>query len=109
MDLWGLYITALPIQIEKPNADRNISWQDEDDEDNPFIPLPDLFEEVSGDENMASMRKDAERTHFRSDQHEISKFPSLVLSPLFSYFAMLILKSPVTIAEIYEYSLNVPL
>jgi hypothetical protein len=104
MDLWGLYVTALKIQIPKPSPEPERSWQDNEEDDEPMIDFRDVWEENSSDEDTTSIGAHIEQTPSRSDQGQIRRFPSLILSPLFSYFAMLVLKLPITLAEIYEHS-----
>jgi hypothetical protein len=43
---------------------------------------------------------------FRSDMQVLKKYPPLLLSPLFSYLAILVLKLPITLSDIYLYHLK---
>jgi hypothetical protein len=105
MDLWSLYVTKLEVKlVEKENRQRATSWMDDGDDMNNLAPVSSesLGEDLSGDEGVTSA-SNATSQRYRSDIEELKKYPTLLVSPLFSYLAMLVLKLPITLSDIYSY------
>jgi len=105
-DLWGLYLTALKLKAPKAEKKRNKRPAESDDvEAVPQFDLDSPAEESSSDEDQASTTNSTTSRvqAYRSRIEDLKKFPPLLVSPLFSYLAMVILKIPITLSEIFAY------
>ena len=62
-------------------------------------------EEMSSDEDeAAAANTTSDERAYRSTAQSLRKYPPLPLSPLFSYLAILVLKLPITLSDIFSYS-----
>jgi hypothetical protein len=99
-DLWGLYLSTLTIKIPD-----NTKFKKQDSEDDysgdEMAFLKD--EQSSEEEQLDNEAQHHKRGDFRSDIQALKKYPTLILSPLFSYLAIITLKLPVSLKEIYQY------
>ena len=100
-DLWGLYISTLNIKIPIKGKLKQ-ETEDELSDDEMSI-LKEDQETSDEEEEPYDEPRPRKRGEFRSDIQELKKYPTLILSPLFSYFAIVTLKIPVSLNEIYQY------
>jgi DNA polymerase III delta prime subunit len=102
--LWGIYLSALDIKVPKKDQE-NPTGQDSNALNTTDEMFSDVYRvDISSDEdeeipNSPNTREWA----YRSDIQQLKKFPSLLISPLFSYFAILVLRLPITLSDIYLY------
>lgn len=65
-------------------------------------------EELSSDENVTSAGRSTSRERgYRSSITELGRYPSLLTSIIFLYFAMLTLKLPITLSDIVSYGMHI--
>ena len=104
MDFWGLYLTALDIKVPK-KAPENQSGHDSNASNTTNEMFSDIYRDnISSDEDeeIPSTPTTRERA-YRSDIQQLKKYPSLLISPLFSYYAILVLRLPITLGDLYLY------
>ena len=100
-DLWGLYMSILNIRIRDKTKVRQ---QDREEDDSSEDEMSLLRDEASSDEEQFNTTTPSHKKgEFRSDVERLKGYPALILSPLFSYLAIIILKLPVSLNEIYQY------
>ena len=104
MDLWGLYVTALDVKIDGKNKAKRSRPTEDDDAEYTRMFSDSSAEELSGDEDDSSTSNmPSQGRAYRSSTQELKKYPSLLISTLFSYFGILILKLPITLSDIFTY------
>jgi hypothetical protein len=110
-DLWGLYVSCLNVKVAETSRSKARKEDDSDDDDD-----EDNDEDESGSE-MSIMKENSseeeeyfnvephprKRGQFRSDIQLLIKYPTLLLSPLFSYLAIISLRLPISVYQVYEY------
>jgi hypothetical protein len=106
MDLWGLYITALTVKVsgEKNTSQKKVAkFTDQEEFSHMFSESS--AEEMSSDEDeAAAINTTSDERTYRSTAQTLRKYPPLPVSPLFSYLAILVLKLPITLNDIFSYS-----
>lgn len=104
-DLWALYLTS--IEIKPPNRGSEEGRESEGDEKEFYSPISEnSAEELLSDSDEPKSPQKAEREKaYRSNLSQLKKYPPLLISPLFSYIGMIIIKLPVTINNIFKYGL----
>jgi Rrn7/TAF1B, N-terminal cyclin domain len=95
-DLWGLYISSLDIKIPKDEP-ANVKLESTD----PDLSRSTSYEQDGSDEE--GNVSDATSRAYRSTAQDLKKFPVLVISPVFCYLAIVTLRLPVTLNDIYSY------
>jgi hypothetical protein len=106
MDLWGIYITALDVKIDGKNKAKGTRATEDDDAQYTRTISDSSNEELSDDEDDSSTSNmPSEGRAYRSSTQELKKYPPLLISALFSYFGILILKLPITLSDIFTYLL----
>lgn len=98
-DLWGLYISTLNIKIPGKSKLKRESQDDLSDDEMRILEEQESSEEAE----VYDETRPRKRGEFRSDIQQLKKYPTLVLSPLFSYLAIITLKIPVSLNEIYQH------
>ena len=107
MDLWGIYITALDVKIDGKNKAKRTRATEDDEAEYTRTISDSSAEELSGDEDDSSTSNMAsEGRAYRSSTQELKKYPPILISTLFSYFGILILKLPITLSDIFTYLLR---
>jgi len=98
-DLWTLYITALDVKIAENKKKRNRNTPEDDLDD--FDQVSE--EEQSNDEDDVTSQSNISTSGraYRSDIQVLKRYPLFVISPLFSYLAMVILRLPITLGNIF--------
>jgi hypothetical protein len=104
LELWGLYITAIGAKGAERSTPRDSTSHDGADDFSRMFPLSPPPEDGTPPRTKVD-RQDKRDEKFRSNFEELRKYPALIISPLFSYLAMIILKLPVAISDIYLYFL----
>jgi hypothetical protein len=109
MDLWGLYVSVLDIKIPgKENAKHKKPAELSDTDDIFSVSSEGSSEEIPSDEDETSASNTTiGKRSYRSDTQELKKYPTLLISSLFSYLAILILKLPICLSDIYSYLLGI--
>ena len=109
MDLWGLYITALDVKVERKSKGKRTRPAEDGDAEYTRMFSDSSAEELSSDEDDTST-SNAPRywRWYRSNMQELKKYPLLLISTLFSYFGILILKLPITLSDIFSYTFRDP-
>ena len=97
-DLWALYITALDVKVVEKKVKKEkkeilddideLSGVSEDEQ-------PSEDDDVTSASNLSTSGR-----AFRSDIQVLKKYPHFIISPLFSYLALVILKIPITLGSI---------
>jgi hypothetical protein len=107
MDLWGLYVSALNVKVSEEKNKKQSKTKDNDEFDDYSSSLShDSTVESSSDEDTTSATTSTHRRKaYRSDVQELKKYPPLLISPLFSYLGILILRLPITLVDIFSYFL----
>ena|SRR6202035_3879629 len=115
-ELWGLYVTALDVKVPaEKNAKNGVQpdgsgIHDGGDEVSRTLLTSPLHDEPihvgSSSPAPENGREHDAGRKYRSDISELKKYPPLLLSPLFSYLAILVLKLPITLSDIYLYHLK---
>src|SRR6266496_6564222 len=109
MDLWGLYIKALDIKVEGKNKAKRTRPAEDDDPEYTRMFSDSSAEELSSDEDDTSTSNaPSQGTAYRSNTQELKKYPLLLISILFSYFGILILRLPITLNDIFSYAFRDP-
>jgi len=98
-DLWGLYISSLDIKIPKDEPAK--VKLELDDHDRAHSPSDE--QESSDEEGGNATDTTTQSRAFRSTAQELKKYPPLVISPIFCYLAIVTLRLPVTVSDIYSY------
>jgi hypothetical protein len=100
-DLWALYITALDVKISENKKKRDKTTPEDD--------LDDYFDEASEEERSNAEDDATSQSNistggraYRSDIQVLKRYPLFIISPLFSYLAMVILRLPITLGNIFE-------
>ena len=106
MDLWGLYITALDVKIDGKNKTKRTRPTKDGDAEYTRMFSDSSAEELSSDEdNSSTSNMPSQGRAYRSSTQELKKYPPLLMSTLFSYLGILILKLPITLSDIFTYFL----
>jgi len=98
-------VSALDLQIPGV-TDQKIKKSPSEEEDENISDLSsDADEERSSsdDDSLPALRPRKPGKPYRSNMAELEKYPPLLISTLFSYIAIVILKVPVTLNEIFGY------
>lgn len=104
MDLWGLYITALDVKIDGKNKPKRTRPAEDDDAEYARMFSDSSMEESSSDEDGSSTSNMLSQGRaYRSSTQELKRYPPLLISTVFSYFGILILKLPITLSDIFTY------
>lgn len=105
MDLWGLYITALNVKVMENESKKRSKTQDGDEYDDysSLLSHDSTVESSSDEDSMSETAAAHRRKAYRSDVQELKKYPPLLISPLFSYLGILILRLPITLVNIFSY------
>ena len=99
-DLWTLYITALDVKIAENKKKRDKTTPEDDVGDD----FHEVFEEEQsndGDDVTSQSNVSAVGRAYRSDIQVLKRYPLFIISPLFSYLAMVILRLPITLGNIF--------
>jgi hypothetical protein len=103
-DLWTMYITALDVKIAENKKKRDKTTPEDD--------VGDDFDEVSEEEQSNDgddvTSQSAVGRAYRSDIQVLKRYPLFIISPLFSYLAMVILRLPITLGNIFGQILMIP-
>jgi hypothetical protein len=112
LELWGLYITSFDLKVparhnlEDPTE---VTRNDADDDLRMFSSSPPngqpIEDEGSTSEHGNRREVEGDR-NYRSDIQILRKYPPLLISPLFSYLAILVLRLPIPLSDIYLYHLS---
>jgi hypothetical protein len=105
MDLWGLYVSALNVKVTERENEKQSKVKDDEFDDNSSLLSYDFAIESSSDEASTSATASTLRKAYRSDVQELKKYPPLLISALFSYLGILILRLPITLVDIFTYFL----
>ena len=99
-DLWALYITALDVKVTEMRAKKKDTPSEEDDADEADL---EFEEDLSNDEDDAASVSSQSNvsTAYRSDMQVLKRYPIFIISPLFSYLAIVILRLPITLSDIF--------
>jgi hypothetical protein len=99
-DLWSLYITALDVKF-KEKKDKKRDRKDVDE----FAETSEEEQTEEEDDVTSATDRSSGSRAFRSDLSILKKYPPLIVSPLVSYLAIVILRLPVTLSDIVGYFL----
>ena len=100
-DLWALYITALDVKVARRKYKKD-DTSSEDDSDEIFQALEE--NESNGNDEVASASNQSNVSKgYRSDVQVLKRYPLFMMSPLFSYLAIVILRLPITLGNIFAY------
>ena len=94
-----MYITALDVKIAENRKKRDKTTPEDDVDD-----FDEVFEEEqSNDEDDVTSQSNisAVGRAYRSDIQVLKRYPLFIISPLFSYLAMVILRLPITLGNIF--------
>jgi len=95
-------MSILNIKIRDKTKVRQQDREEDDSSEDEMSLLRD--EASSDDEQFNTTTPSHKKGEFRSDVERLKGYPALILSPLFSYLAIIILKLPVSLNEIYQYT-----
>jgi hypothetical protein len=103
MDLWGLYLTVLDIKVPANNQapQNDAALHNAKEEAHKFSDMH--RDHISSDEDDIPSTPITRERAYRSDIQQLKKYPSLLISPLFSYIAIVLLRLPITLSDIYLY------
>jgi hypothetical protein len=102
-DLWGLYVSVLNVKIPDKTKTKREDEDSENSEDELSIIKDEEFSEEEDEDEDDNEVQPHKRREFRSDIQVLKRYPTLILSPLFSYLAIISLKLPISLNEIYQY------
>jgi hypothetical protein len=115
LELWGLYITSFDLKVparhnvEESTNDAAVTANDAEDVLRMFPTSPPNGQPVE-DEDSTSEHRNRRKVEgdrkYRSDIQILRKYPPLLISPLFSYLAILVLRLPIPLSDIYLYHLS---
>lgn len=97
-------MSTLELKVSDPQKAKTRVKEEMNEDDasySPSLELEDQSEETEEEQSDAAMKSETTRP-YRSDIQELRKYPTLIISPLFSYLGLVILRVPVTINEIYR-------
>jgi hypothetical protein len=98
-DLWTLYITALDVKIAENKKKRDKTTPEDDVDD--FGEVSEEEQSNDGDDVTSQSNVSTPARAYRSDIQVLKRYPLFIISPLFSYFAMVILRLPITLGNIF--------
>jgi hypothetical protein len=95
-------MSALNLKLSvKEEKGATMKGEGEDDEQGSNYSDDDPIDPGQHNDEMDLEETNVNLRSFRSDSQELEKYPALLMSPVFCYLGLLILRVPVTVGEIY--------